>query len=237
MLVLRKFTDVLNEAKVGRAWEGKLARIEKLIQYMDDNNLLSKGDSSKFESVARRYNRWYNDGDIPKGSGISKDELQYNQKSASERIDQYLEELLEDTLRTILSKKLKKVDRTDFRYSEKIKNLELIKNMVAHSSYFPDNSLAFKVISDTDLQVKLKEIHNLGQKVVRSLSDRLDMIPTYEINTYIDELQARGEKLSSDESKLIKKIDKLRAEVISEISALINTIEMMRKDRILKSKK
>ena len=64
------------ETKPQRGWSGKLKRITDLINWMSDNNILTKTDQNKKENLFHKYYRFYNDGDFPRGvQEIGYDEL------------------------------------------------------------------------------------------------------------------------------------------------------------------
>ena len=102
----------------GRAWYGKLKRIDELLSWLYDKNILNKTDKNKKDVIFNRYYRYYNDGDVPRGkkyppvpTGIP---LNRNSKAAK-KIEQILEEEVTEFIKATLKKYSKKYNRKDFR--------------------------------------------------------------------------------------------------------------------------
>ena len=104
------FKKFLEEAKAGRAWNGRLNKIDELLQWMYSNDILNKGEKAQKDALFHQYYRYYNDGDMPRnlsnefGNRLSK-------WSGKEKIEVALEMKLEEFIKKILSKYLGKIDR------------------------------------------------------------------------------------------------------------------------------
>lgn len=123
---MKSFSEYLEEAEVaGRAWKGKLERIDKLMAWMYDKDILTKGEKNEKDKVFRQYYRYHNDGDFPRGITKTKGVSAYEN---AKYIEQALEEYLDDFIKKILKKYMPKIDRTDFRYDKVISDLKVIKD-------------------------------------------------------------------------------------------------------------
>jgi hypothetical protein len=117
-----KVSELFEASKPGRAWNNKLSKIDKLMAWMYDKNILSKTDKERKDRVFYQYYKYYNDGVIPgylKNKGFSK----YSNKN---ELETELEKHLEDFIKEMLSKYLPKVDRKDFRIDNTIDILNRI---------------------------------------------------------------------------------------------------------------
>lgn len=127
MNILEKIDNYLNEGSYsGRAWSGNLKKIDALLAWMYDKDILNKTEKKKKDSLFHQYYRYYNDGDFPRvlsSRGVSK----FADKGVIERA---LEDQLEDFIKIILSKYMSKVDRTEFRYDELLGKLETVLSIV-----------------------------------------------------------------------------------------------------------
>jgi hypothetical protein len=104
------FTEYLQEASfVGRAWEGKLERINNLLNWLETNKIMNATDRKKWESIRRNYYRWHNDGDKP---GVLRKEIQFYH--SDDDISAMIETKLEEFIKDILSKYHGKYDRAEF---------------------------------------------------------------------------------------------------------------------------
>ena len=129
-----KFDQWLNEAKskTGRAWNNKLNRIEEFIAYLESNDMLSKRELAKKNSLFNAYYRWYNDGDFP--TFLTQHGVYRGMSETT--INDKLEELITDFLTAILSKYLSKVDRGEIRAKVYIANIDtVLRNLKEGDSY------------------------------------------------------------------------------------------------------
>ncbi len=163
--------ELLTEASVPRrAWDGKLKRIDDLLAWMYDKDILNKGEKAKKDQIFNAYYRYYNDGDMPaalKIRGLSK-------YSNEKEVETALEKYLEDFMKSILKKYLPKVDRTEFRLTTAIDGLNTVIDVASRNdahgllTYWlktvklNDEDSALKAMVDTlDAQYKaLKEEAN-----------------------------------------------------------------------------
>lgn len=121
------FREFYEAQTAGRAWNGRLAKIERLLTWMYDQNILTKTEKEQKDAIFRQYYRYYNDGDFPRGLyGLG-----IRSYSSKEEIEDALEEYLSRFIRRILSKYLPKIDRTDFNYQDAIKSIDNILNVVS----------------------------------------------------------------------------------------------------------
>jgi len=94
--------------KVGRGWSNKLDRIDSLIGWMYDEDILNMTEKKKKDTVFYSYYRYYNDGDIPGGLG------RYNAARG-------IEERLNKFISHILTKYKGKYSRQDFYAAQQAK--------------------------------------------------------------------------------------------------------------------
>jgi len=119
---------LLNEAKPRRAWEGKIKRIDDLLRWMYDKDILTDAEKKRKDTVINQYYRYYNDGDMPavlKNKGFSK-------YTPEEKVETALEEYLEEFVKKLLSKYFSKVDRREFRIDNAIDELETVSSVAEH---------------------------------------------------------------------------------------------------------
>lgn len=51
------FKKFLEEAKAGRAWNGRLNKIDELLQWMYSNDILNKGEKAQKDALFHQYYR------------------------------------------------------------------------------------------------------------------------------------------------------------------------------------
>lgn len=119
------FEEFVNEVKAGRAWEGRLKRIDKLLAWMYSRGILSKRDQNKKDSLFRQYYRYYNDGDFPAVVG-----KEYTKSAPKSAIEDTLERNLEEFIKDILSRYAGKYDRQEFRLDMTVKDITELKEVV-----------------------------------------------------------------------------------------------------------
>lgn len=150
--------EILEEASTPRrAWENKLKKIDKLLAWMYDKDILTKGEKAKKDTIFRAYYRYYNDGDMPgalKLQGMSKYSLETEKETA-------LEKYLEAFIKTLLTKYLPKVNRAEFRIDDMIASL---KSPIEVSEKYDAHALLtywikqVKVSDDTELKGMLEDV-------------------------------------------------------------------------------
>jgi hypothetical protein len=152
----KDFDESIDEAKAGRAWEGKIKNIDNLLSWMYDKGIMGKGDMGAKDSLFRQYYRYYNDGDFP-GSLKSRG---FNSYMPAEKIAAALEELIEDYIKKILSKYSGKFTRSDFHYDMLLKDLNLLKDLLKREDVYALINYWTKEIDvkDTEFQALLQQL-------------------------------------------------------------------------------
>lgn len=89
---------------VGRAWNGRLSTIDALMAWMYNKDIFSETEKKTKDILFRKYYRYYNDGDTPRG---------YAHASVM-RTETYLEDELCMFIRTVLKKYQGKYSRRAF---------------------------------------------------------------------------------------------------------------------------
>ena len=141
--------EVLTErSRNGRAWSGKLEKINDLINWMIDKNIVNQRDREQWSNVVHQYYRYYNDGDIPEGlEGWSAD-----------TIESYLEERLENKIKEILSNYQGKYNRADFNVDNAIsKTKQVLYTADFEDQYYSSKSVLYfaeKNLNTADERVK-----------------------------------------------------------------------------------
>ena len=103
----------VDEVKVERCWGNGLKRLDGLMSYMYDREILGKVDRYYKDTKFYRYYRYYNDGDFPRGlKGIRK------YASSDTEVAEALERDVTDFMKRVLKKYKGKINRKDFRNSE-----------------------------------------------------------------------------------------------------------------------
>jgi hypothetical protein len=116
-----EINETLHEAsRAGRAWSGKIANIDNLMSWMYDKGILNKGEQAEKDNRFREYYRWYNDGDYPRGLKGMPDK----------KVEEYLENRIEEFIKKVLAKYAGKYDRKDFRVDTLLADLSTLQNIV-----------------------------------------------------------------------------------------------------------
>lgn len=129
---VKDFYQFLNEVKARRAWSGKIENLDRLMTWMYDKDILNKGEKARKDSIFHQYYSYYNNGDFPKGlltRGI-------NRSSSTKVIEDALEQMLEDFLKTILLKYSGKFNRTNFRYDMLLDDLHFLKSVIDENEFY-----------------------------------------------------------------------------------------------------
>ena len=129
MKIDEKIEKFLNEAsKPGRAWSGKISRIDDLLAWMYDKGILTKGEQAEKDKIFRQYHRYYNDGDLPgamRKQGHSLIQKGKYHKGMDQDGEAALEKYLETFIKKILGKYMSKIDRSEFRIDKAIGDLTI----------------------------------------------------------------------------------------------------------------
>lgn len=166
MTTFKEHLSSLNEAKPKRAWSGKLKQIDSLLSWMYDKDILNKGEKSKKDSLFRKYYRFYNDGDIPRGQvykGKSKDVIQ-----------ELLEIEIEEFIKKIISKYTGKIDRKGFRLDKQLSELQTVLGVVKSNDVHGLTKYWKKSVKDQEVL-----------DMISTLETDYDELKA-EINTFID---------------------------------------------------
>ena len=105
--------------KTRRAWNNKLDNLNELLSWMFDKDILTKGDKAKKDQCFRRYYRYYNDGDQPRGKA-------FNGLYTKAEKEAMLEQQVEDFIKYILNKYHGKYDRAQFRADRMVQRLQYV---------------------------------------------------------------------------------------------------------------
>lgn len=226
-----EISGLLEEATYsGRAWSGKLSRIDKLLAWMYDKGILTKGDMNKKDTVFRAYYRYYNDGDFP-GALIKQDITKYSHR---EEIEAALEQYLESFIKTLLAKYMPKVNRKQFRLDELLTNLKTVKNSSDSqrlSDYWVKQVNFTKELDEFSPKFKerITEYYNAEQELTKELNKVLgdkdkNYYPSYRyeqnkdlmtpaVNKAYIKLVGASEDVSQICQLLIKSIEMLKNEL------------------------
>lgn len=155
--------------KTGRAWNGKLANIDELLIWMYDN-VMTTTDQNQKSAIFRRYYRYYNDGDMPRGKD-------FYSRNPLHSIEDILELQVEKFIKRMLKKYHGKYSRQEFMKYKKQKNYQTIVNMaerydVSSLDYFGKNIKDEKILEmiseitdlDKDIRVKTRALIDIESK-------------------------------------------------------------------------
>lgn len=228
--IIPTLNDYINEAShPGRAWSGKLERLDKLLAWMYDHNILNKGEKSKKDSIFRQYYRYYNDGDFPKGlqaKGI-------NSFSRKEVIEKELETMVEDFIKEILSKYQGKYNRQEFMYDDLLSELYTLNNVIKdYDVYGFLNYWSKKTkIADDAYDKAMTELRKIYDSLDKAANDDIAKHdfgntpsynrpgPSYTISYRRDQMKNLGiwnDKLEKDYTKM--------TDICDEIKKIIDTV-------------
>ena len=139
------FLEYLQEASyAGRGWAGKLSKINSLINWMDEKNILSPFESHEWDAIKDRYYRWYNDGE----------------RDGETNTAEYREYDLEQFIKKVLAKYRGKYDRADFRFDTAIAKLDDLIDFYGCQEKFYAISELIKKIKET-LNTDAKEVKEI----------------------------------------------------------------------------
>ena len=158
----------LNEVKVKRAWSNKLSQIDSLLSWMYEKDILNKGEKAKKDSLFRKYYRFYNDGDNPRGKN-------YNGKSQYE-LPEILETELEDFIKKILSKYMSKIDRKGFRIDKQLGDLKTVLSVIQRNDVRGLTKYWKKDIKDQSVLEMIDTLESDFDNFTKILDDFVDSI-------------------------------------------------------------
>ena len=199
-----------------RAWDGKLAKVDKLLAWMYDKDILTAGEKRDKDRIFNAYYRYYNDGDLPsflKSRGLT------NKKWDKARVQQDLEEYLEAFMKKILSKYLPKIDRSEFRLDTFIKDMDTVIDVASRAD-------AHALINYWIKTVKLSDDEVLLKKMVAELKDEYDdllkMANDIDPGSYNTVMSYRMDKLA-EQGKVTKEL-RAQWKVVKDMMAGITTL-------------
>lgn len=226
---MKTFSEYLYEAEVARrAWNGKLQRIDKLMAWMYDQGILTKGEMAAKDKVFHQYFRYYNDGDFPRGlqaKGVSK-------LDDKKTIEKALEEYLDDFIKKMLKKYMPKIDRTEFRYDKVISDLKDIKasldNKEVHAffNYYSKKT----TIRDDEHGTYSKLYSSLHSEFTDlvSAADSLDKASSNYTISYRRDLMKKSGKWTRDLEKKWIAVEDLCNKLSNFIGNIISSISKMK---------
>lgn len=206
MQLLNELLEVLSEAsKAQRAWNGKLKKVDALMAWLYDKDILTKAEKAQKDKIFYAYYRFYNDGDIPKAlqlKGFHMIKRKTGPKAydytrdPSHGTEEALEEYLDKFIKSILTKYLPKIDRTDFRLDKAIKDLETVIKICGQ--YDPHGILTYwikTVKMDPESNPKLEALVAKLQKQYDSIKAAADKASPKTSNTT---MSYRKEKMKEE---------------------------------------
>lgn len=214
----------------GRAWDGRLKRIDALMSWLYDKDILTKGEKAEKDRIFRAYYRYYNDGDWP--SFLSKQGFsKYSDRDESKKA---LEKYLNDFIKKILGKYMSKIDRTEFRIDNTINHLKDVQmvasNANAHGllTYW----LTKTEIKDNDgrlatLVTKL----NSAYKSVRSIVDAANPKGSNKVLSYLRDEMKGNNTWTSEMERGYAEVEELChniANFIGDLIAGLNKLKTIR---------
>lgn len=230
-----RLREFLNEAAhPRRAWNGKLEKIDKLLAWMYDKDILSKGDKKRKDSIFNAYYRYYNDGDFPRILSTRG----FNKYQDQTKIETALENIIDEFFKEMLTKYLPKVDRTVYRLDQTLSTID----SAIHSANSADDLYLTRFADDLKLGddslvklflEKLSEESADLEEVLDAVSPNTKRYTTAYRIAHMKEDPVKYGKLTSDIAakhdsvvKLCKKIGKL-------LGYMKETVEKVRAQRLL----
>lgn len=204
-----KVNELLNEASTpGRGWNGKIKKIDSILSWMYDQNILTATEKKKKDSVFRQYYRYYNDGDFPtalKVKGISK-------RSGEKVVETELEKYLETFIKEMLAKYLPKVNRREFRLDTLIKELSVVRDVADREDVHGLLTYWLKKTKINDEEGILAEFTEELKKSYEILKKELDSIDPAS-STVVSYRKVRMKENGTWDSKLDKLYDNMVADI------------------------
>lgn len=119
--------------KIMRAWNGRLNNLNAFANYLDENDILNKGESNEKAKIFHQYYRFYNDGDYPRGYKFA----------AYTKAQEYLEDRLEKFMKKIVKKYMSAEIRTAVREKRLADTIETITSYTGTDTTSPHMIMAF----------------------------------------------------------------------------------------------
>lgn len=234
---MKQWTRII-AAKPGRAWGGKLSKIDSLLSWMYNKDILNSKEKQTKDSLFRSYSRYYNDGDFP----VRLRKYDLHKYSSPKQIEEALEQEVEEFIAEILSKYAGTYDRSEFNYDTLIKKInEAIKSTNLHKNWFSIRSLEIDIneikslSNDDEIKSYLEELNQLKDKfrndveiVVNNnqdkITDKYDRKNklNYILSATIEKLKEYGlwnEELQADYVQIAKIVIKIRTKLQNVLKA------------------
>lgn len=233
------FKEFLEEAKGGRAWSGKLNKIDELLQWMYSNDILNKGEKSQKDTLFNQYYRYYNDGDMPRnlsdefGNRLSK-------WDGKEKVEIALELKLEEFIKKILSKYLGKIDRGLVNIDTQLSKLNTVIDVTNRQDVHGLVKYWVKDINDANTvdQVKNLEVkYDKLDKLTKDACNQYKWENSYD-NPYNNVMTVRSNKMkdvkiwSPEMESLWKEIQRDMFEISALLKNLKTSLEKMKQIRL-----
>lgn len=226
-----KISEILNEAsKPMRAWSGKLKKIDAILAWMYNKNILSKTDKARKDKVFYQYYRYYNDGDMPaalKVKGFSK-------FSNEKRVEEELEKYLETFIKEMLAKYLPRVNRSAFRLDDLIGNLNVVRDVARRND-------AHGLLTYWLKKVKIKDEDKVLEGYVNELKTAYDtfskMLDSKYSNLVVWAAKERMQKdgvWTEEHEKAFKAIEKNCKLIDAYVGNIVDGAQKLRKELDIK---
>ncbi len=213
-------TEFVLEVKAMRAWSGRLEKIDQLLSWMYDKDILTKAEKNKKDSIFNRYYRYYNDGDFPRGIKVSK----YDTKAA---IETALEDMLEIFIRRILSKYWKKIDRKEFKIDSAISSLSQVLSVTDNYNVHGLTKYWKKDVSDPVILAAISKLEK-QYDALDAATGSTNIGMTYRR----DDMLASGTWTKQNEKAWIE-IQKGMVEISDKLNMIILSLNKMKKLRAI----
>lgn len=219
MLLLEELFLLNEESKARRAWEGKLKKIDALMGWMYEKDILTPNEKKDKDRIFYQYYRYYNDGDLPsivkrRGVGI---------RSGKNVIERELEDALDSFIKKILSKYLPTINRTEFRLDNLLKQLSMVKRSADEEDSYGLLNYWLKSVKIKDdegalfgIVEELKKAHEaMKDSLGKADSKKGSMVMSYarkqmkNENTWTPELEAEYKELADSCKKVSEFIDNI----------------------------
>ena len=229
--------ETLHEAsQAGRAWSGKIANIDNLMSWMYDKGILNKGEQAEKDGRFREYYRWYNDGDYPRGLKGMPDK----------KVEEYLENRIEEFIKKVLAKYAGKYDRKDFRVDTLLADLSTLSSITGGRNggeFEPDaygllNYWGKKInTNDSEFEKLLGDLRPVYDTAKKAANDIVDKeikngiykdVASYAIPSNNTGLSFQRQKLQDEKvwtPDAEKKYQKMKEHMIKMNNILLNVIE------------
>lgn len=233
------FKEFLEEAKAARAWNGKLNKIDELLQWMYSNDILNKGEKSQKDTLFNQYYRYYNDGDMPRnlsdefGNRLSK-------WDGKEKVEIALELKLEEFIKKILSKYLGKIDRGLVNIDTQLSKLNTVIDVTNRQDVHGLVKYWVKDINDANTvdQVKNLEVkYDKLDKLTKDACNQYKWENSYD-NPYNTVMTVRSNEMkdvkiwSPEMESLWKEIQRDMFEISALLKNLKTSLEKMKQIRL-----